>query len=102
MTIYSYTKGRPYVYKCTEKKTGRFYIGYRYKYYNNPEDDLGKKYFTSNKYVKNNFHNFDFEIVAVFNNKKDALDFEGQLIRETQSDLQINYDRIKKLQSRYL
>ena len=28
---------------------------------------------------------------------KDALKFEGQLIRETQSDLQINYDRIKKL-----
>ena len=97
MSIYNSQKGIPYVYKCTEKTTGRFYIGYRYKYYNKPEDDLGKKYFTSNEYVKENFGGFDYEIVATFDNKKDALKFEGQLIRETQSDLQINYDRIKKI-----
>jgi len=68
-----------------------------YKYYDKPEDDLGKKYFTSNEYVKENFSRFDYEIVATFDNKKDALKFEGQLMRETQSDLQINYDRIRKL-----
>ena len=99
MTIYSYTKGKPYVYKCTERSTGRFYIGYRYKYYNDPENDLGINYFTSNEYVRNNFHRFDYEIIAVFYNKKDALKFEGQLIKETQCDLQINYDRIKKLRN---
>jgi hypothetical protein len=96
MSIYSSQKGIPYVYKCTEKSTGRFYIGYRYKYYDKPEDDLGKNYFTSNEYVKENFSKFDYEIIATFANKRDALNFEGQLIRETQSDLQINYDRIKK------
>jgi hypothetical protein len=80
---------------CTEKETGRFYIGYRYRNYLPAEEDFGNRYFTSNKYVKNNFDKFDWHIIAEFYHKKDALAFESQMIRETRSDLQINYDKVR-------
>ena len=82
---------------CTERDTGRFYIGYRFKNYLPAEQDFGNRYFTSNKYVMKNFDRFDWKIIAEFYDKRDALRFEGQLIKETQCDLQINYDRIKNL-----
>jgi len=82
---------------CTERDTGRFYIGYRFKNYLPAEQDFGNRYFTSNKYVMKNFDRFDWKIIAEFYDKRDALKFEGQLIKETQCDLQINYDRIKNL-----
>jgi hypothetical protein len=82
---------------CTERDTGRFYIGYRFKNYLPAEQDFGNRYFTSNKYVMKNFDRFDWQIIAEFYHKRDALKFEGQLIKETQCDLQINYDRIKNL-----
>lgn len=97
MTIYHSTKKMPYVYRCTEKETDKFYIGYRYKNYLPSTQDLGHKYFTSNDYVKNNFEKFDVEIIAEFFHKKDAYKFESELIRETKSDLQINSFRYRKV-----
>jgi len=89
------TKRLPYVYISVEKVTGRFYIGYRYRNYLPSSEDFGKVYFTSNTYVKENFENFDHHIVAEFFDRKGAYKFESEFIKETQSDLQINYDRIK-------
>ena len=82
---------------CKEKTTNKFYIGYRYNNTLPSTEDLGKKYFTSNDYVRNNFDNFEYQIIAEFFNKKDALDFEGLLIRETRSENQINYEKHSKL-----
>ena len=93
MNIYNPKNPPSYVYKCVERDTGRFYIGYRWKNYLPAEKDLGTKYFTSNKYVKSNWNKFDYFIVAEFFNKKDAFVFETELIRETRSSLQINYDK---------
>ena len=91
----------PYVYRCTERETGRFYIGYRYKNYVRAEEDLGTFYFTSNEYVRTNFHKFDWEIVAEFYDKKDAFKFETDLIRETKSENQINANKHNKAKKPY-
>lgn len=90
------SKVLPYVYKCTEKETGKFYIGYRYKNYLPANEDFGILYFTSNEYVKNNFKNFDFEILAEFEDKKDAFKYEKKMINETKNELQINSLKHKK------
>lgn len=94
-------KTLPYVYKCTEKDTGRFYIGYRFKNKVPAKDDFGKIYFTSNDYVKENFNNFDYEIIAEFSNRKEAFAFETKLINETKSELQINANKYNKLRKPY-
>lgn len=85
----------PYVYKCTEKFTGKFYIGYRFKNKVPAKDDLGKHYFTSNDYVRKNFNNFECEIIQEFPDRKSAFLFETRLINETKSDKQINTDKFK-------
>jgi hypothetical protein len=43
-----------------------------------------------------NFDKFDWQIIAEFYNKKDAYKFEGELIKETKSPLQINQDKYKR------
>jgi hypothetical protein len=93
MYIYNPKNPPAYVYKCVERDTGRFYIGYRWKNYLPAEKDLGTKYFTSNEYVKSNWNKFDTYIIAEFFNKKDALKFEGELIKENACPLLINTDR---------
>ena len=91
MDIYNKSKtALPYVYRCTERETGRFYIGYRFKNYVPAKEDLGTHYFTSNDYVKENFDKFDYEIVAEFPDRKSAFAYETQLIRETKCEQQIN------------
>jgi len=101
MNIYNKSKPvLPYVYRCIEKDTGNFYIGYRFKNTVPAEEDFGKYYFTSNDYVKNNFDKFYCEIIAVFFDRKSAFAFETQLIRETKSENQINanvFNKKKKL-----
>ena len=92
MNIYS-TPTQPYVYKCTERDTGKFYIGYRFKNTVPANEDLGKYYFTSNEYVKNNFDKFDYEIIAEFPDRKSAFAYETKLINETKSELQINANK---------
>ena len=82
---------------CQEKNSPYFYIGYRYANYEPSTDDFGKKYFTSNEYVRENFDNFEHTIIAEFYNKEDAYAFESQLIKETRSDYQINYLKHKKM-----
>ena len=43
-----------------------------------------------------NFDRFDWQIIAEFYHKKDAYKFEGELIKETKSPLQINQDKYKR------
>lgn len=91
----------PYVYRCVERDTGNFYIGYRFKNILPAQEDFGKKYFTSNEYVRNNFEKFDWEIVAEFFDRKSAFAFETQLIRETQSEKQINSNKNNRKRKNY-
>lgn len=77
----------PYVYKLTDKHTGHFYIGVRYANKVSPEKDLGVKYFTSSLTVKQRgFDNFASEIIAVFDNKMQAVEHEARLIDENWND----------------
>ena len=102
MNIYNSSKNAlPYVYRCVEKTTGRFYIGYRFKNTVPAKEDFGKHYFTSNSYVKENFENFDFEIIAEFPNRKSAFAFETKLIKETKSEKQINANKYNQLKKPY-
>lgn len=83
-------KALPYVYICREKNSPNFYIGYRHANWKRAEEDFGTHYFTSNEYVQNNFDNFDYEILAEFFDKKDAYEYETQLIKELRSEHLIN------------
>jgi hypothetical protein len=100
MTIYS-KNSKPYVYKCTEKETGRFYIGYRYSNKVPAMEDFGVHYFTSNEYVKNNFDKFEHEIIAEFSDRKSAFAYETKLINETKCELQINANKHNKAKKPY-
>ena len=81
MTIYISEKVLPYVYICTHKTTGHFYIGFRKANKVPSHIDL-PKYKTSSKIVKPLFHEFHFEIIAEFFNAADAYIFESELISE--------------------
>jgi len=95
--IYTSTKTLPYVYMCKQKNGPYYYIGYRHANYTPSSSDFGKKYFTSNNYVRENFDDFEHTIVAEFFTKEDAYEFESQLIKETRSDYQINYLKNKNI-----
>jgi len=97
MPIYKSTHTFPYVYLCQEKDSPYFYIGYRYANRVPSSEDFGKHYFTSNKYVKENFDKFDHTIVAEFFDKKDAYTFESELIKELNSKYLLNAQRIGRL-----
>lgn len=84
MNIYS-TKIYPYVYVCTHKITGHYYIGYRSA--NSVPSDIDlPKYKTSSLIVKPDFENYNWLILAEFFNGDDAYDFEQQLISENWND----------------
>lgn len=73
----------PYVYMVTHKITGQFYIGLRCSNKAQSHLDIGVKYFTSSKYVKElGFENFQIEIIAEFFEINDAYDFEQKLIHQ--------------------
>lgn len=77
----------PYVYKLTYRKTGEFYIGYRAANKVPSHLDIGIKYFSSSKKVKEiGFENFDISIVAEFFDAQDAFEFEQGLIKENFKD----------------
>jgi hypothetical protein len=102
MTIYNKFKtALPYVYRCAERETGKFYIGYRFKNNVPAKEDLGTHYFTSNDYVKENFDKFDYEIIAEFPDRKSAFAYETQLIRETKCEQQINANKHNKTKRPY-
>ena len=90
MSIYKLPKALPYVYICKEKNSSNFYVGYRYKNWLPATEDFGKHYFTSNSYVKENFQNFNYEIISEFTNKKEALSYESKLIKEMRSEHMLN------------
>lgn len=72
----------PYVYIVRNRNTGKFYIGMRSANKVVAEQDLGVHYFTSSKHVKNNFSEYDSEIVAYFADQISAFHFENELIKE--------------------
>jgi hypothetical protein len=72
----------PYVYKVTNKHTKKFYIGMRSANKDIAENDLGIKYFTSNKKIKENFKDFNIEIIAYFKDWESAFVFENISIKE--------------------
>lgn len=80
----------PYVYKLINKITNKFYFGYRSKNVRlnlKAEEDIGVKYLTSSKYIKNNFENFRVEILAEFFSANDAYDYEQELISQHFNDI---------------
>lgn len=91
---------KPYVYKCIHKETKEFYFGYRSQNKEPAHKDLGIKYFTSSKYVRPRFHEFDFEILKEFDSKIDAHSYEQNLIREYWYDpLILNKSLFPKIRS---
>lgn len=82
--LYPSLKVKPYVYICSDKETGEFYIGYREKNValcRTSNIDL-PLYKTSSKKIRLRFDNFNCWIVAEFESGNDAYDFEQQLIFE--------------------
>jgi hypothetical protein len=82
--IYSSTQAYPYVYVCTHKTTGQFYIGYREQNVKLglPSTVDFPKYKTSSNLVKPHFSDYDWQIVAEFFLGDDAFEFEQKLIKE--------------------
>lgn len=72
----------PYVYKCTHKKTGEYYIGARYGKIKLPAEQDLPLYKTSSKVVKPRFDEFDWFIIAEFFSGEDAYWFEQDIIKE--------------------
>lgn len=86
----------PYVYLCTHKETGQFYIGSRLANKVPAQEDLGLVYKTSSKRVKPIFHEFSYFVYAEFFNPEDAWEFEQRLIEENISNtliLNLSYYR---------
>ena len=83
-----------YVYKITNIITDRVYIGYRGHVA--PEKDLGIEYFSSSgdyNFIDDqlmNTNNYNYEILFVFNNQKQAVFRESQILEDV--DAQNNKD----------
>lgn len=90
VSIYKSTRTLPYVYLCKEKDSPYYYIGYRYKNSVPSSEDFGTHYFTSNKYVKENFEKFEYIILAEFFDRQSAYQFECNLIKELRSEFMLN------------
>lgn len=82
MTTY---KTLPYVYICTNRETGQFYIGYREGNKTPSYQDL-PLYKTSSKQVNPVFDQYSWEIIAEFFDGTDAYNFEQSLIHEHWED----------------
>ena len=88
MTQYYSDEIRPYVYRCTHKITGKYYIGYRERnvILGIPSDIDLMMYRTSSKIVKPWFDEYESVVLAEFQTGDDAYDFEQQLIFENWED----------------
>lgn len=84
MSIYT-QRVLPYVYRCTHKVTGQFYIGYREVNKLPSSLDL-PQYRTSSKIVNPTFDEFEWLILAEFYSGDHAYDFEQELIHESWGD----------------
>ena len=74
---------KPYVYLCTHIETKRFYIGYRRANIHPSTKDLGIHYFTSSKEVRQNFKEYEFEILSEYESPLMAYEVEQLLIYES-------------------
>ena len=89
-----------YVYKLTDKSTGKFYFGYRTCLSTrDPLDDLGHYYFSSGKFKKTfkEFPScFDKEILFTSSSKFDAYQYEQLIIQSNIHDkycVNMHYDK---------
>lgn len=79
-------RAKPYVYMCTCKDTSRFYIGYRKANIVPAKEDFGVHYFTSCPEVKNNFKNYNYEILSEYDSSLMAFEVEQVLLYEMRHD----------------
>lgn len=89
--LFNSTKIRPYVYLCTHRVTGNFYIGYRERnvFLGRTSDVDFPKYKTSSTIVRPAFDEYDWEIIAEFETGADAEYFEQQMIYENWDNPQL-------------
>jgi len=100
-TIYSSEKVMPYVYMGVHKISNEYYFGYREANRVPSSDDLGTKYFTSSKKIKEiGFDNFNWTILAEFFTGLDAYLFEQSLIEKHISNKPLNLN--KRLWGKYV
>lgn len=76
----------PYVYKLTDPTTGEYYFGVRWGNKKPAREDLGIDYFSSSSITKPRFAQYTSEILAEFNDKEDAIDYEQVLIETAWGD----------------
>lgn len=76
----------PYVYIVTHRQDGSYYFGMRSAHRTSPEEDLGVHYFTSNKRIQRNFHEYETQVIAVFLSWEDAFTFENEMIERHWGD----------------
>jgi len=85
-----------YVYKITDKKRKKYYIGSR-KSEIKPEQDLGHIYFSSSsnkKFIEEQRktpNQFIYEIIEIFSNMKQSLKYETELIQKNNALNDQNY-----------
>lgn len=79
----------PYVYKATDKYSGKYYIGVRWANKVPAIHDIGIRYFSSSPKIKENSTNFNWEVLKEFDDKFTAFEFEQSLIRENKKDPKI-------------
>ena len=80
-----------YVYRLDHQTTGEFYFGFRKANIVPASKDLGIEYFTSSKYVKPRFHEFNYTIIQEFIDPTEAYDLEQFLIyQELKNPLILN------------
>jgi hypothetical protein len=74
---------RPYVYQVTNKTTCEFYFGHRAANQVDAPEDLGVKYFTSNKVIRTNPTAFDFKVLEIHESQPSAFTAENALIEKS-------------------
>lgn len=85
-----------YVYRITNKKEGKYYIGSRSSTLK-PEDDLGHIYFSSSsnkKFIDDQLKdpdNFIYEIIEIFPSYEKAVSYETELLQELDVRNDSNY-----------
>lgn len=85
-----------YVYRITDMKREKYYIGSRTSTLK-PEEDLGHIYFSSSpnkKFIEEQKtfpKNFIYEIIEIFDNKKQAEEYERELIKQLNASSDKNY-----------
>ena len=96
-----------YVYKITDKKRNKFYIGSRSSKIP-PEQDLGKIYFSSSenkKFIKEQIEKSDqfiYEVIKIFPDYEQASDYEIELLKQENATSDKNYYNRKISKSKFI